>query len=134
VVTTLEAGPAREAGRFAELLGQRSLHLGLVVCNRVLPSYLADPAAARAAEAMRSEPGRIATVLSNGRPATRLERVLAEVGSNFGDFQLAARRESETLARMPVGDQVAVTVPYLGSDITGLAELLELGRLIWAPR
>ena len=62
------------------------------------------------------------------------DRVLAEVGSNFADLACRARRESETLAGMAVGDGVAVTVPYLDSDITGLAELLELGRLIWAHR
>ena len=40
VVSTLEAVPLREAEFFAEQLTSRHLHLGAIVLNKVLPSYL----------------------------------------------------------------------------------------------
>src|SRR6202022_1749464 len=42
VVTTLEAAPAHEAEFFITTLAERKYHLGAVVFNKVLPSYLRD--------------------------------------------------------------------------------------------
>ncbi len=47
LVTTLEAVPAREAEEMVSSLRDRRLHLGLLVCNKVLPAALLDPDAAR---------------------------------------------------------------------------------------
>ena len=47
VVTTLEAVPAVEAEQLIESLRERRLHLGLLVCNRVLPGSFSDSACRR---------------------------------------------------------------------------------------
>ena len=50
VVTTLEAAPLHEAEFFIDVLDDKRFHLGAVVLNKVLPSYLLDEQAARTAE------------------------------------------------------------------------------------
>ena len=49
VVSTLESAPLREAEYFMSALEERRFHLGAVVLNKVLPSYLLDGQAAEAA-------------------------------------------------------------------------------------
>src|SRR5436305_6773819 len=49
VVTTLESAPLHEAEFFIEALAQQRFHLGALVLNRVLPSYLLDEDATRVA-------------------------------------------------------------------------------------
>ena len=46
VVSTLEAAPLHEAEFFIDALDERKLHLGALVLNKVLPSYLRRPATA----------------------------------------------------------------------------------------
>ena len=61
-----------------------------------------------------------------------MDRVLAEVGHNFVNFSLVARREAEQrseLARVP---DVVATAPELDADIADLAGLLRLGEQIWS--
>ncbi len=43
VVTTLEAAPLHEAEEFFTELAARHLHVGALVCNRVLPDYFVAP-------------------------------------------------------------------------------------------
>ena len=50
VVTTLEAVPAVDAEQLIESLQDRRLHLGLLVCNKVLPGSFSDPLVGRTAE------------------------------------------------------------------------------------
>ena len=54
VVTTLEAVPAVDAEQLIESLRDRHLHLGLLVCNKVLPGPFSDPPVGRTAEPARS--------------------------------------------------------------------------------
>src|ERR671917_2078426 len=49
VVSTLEAAPRRGAEFFVDALGERSLHLGALALNKVLPESLLDPGAGTAA-------------------------------------------------------------------------------------
>src|SRR5436190_1717171 len=54
VITTLEAAPLHEAEFFMEALRARKLQLGALVLNKVLPSYLLERSATKAATALRS--------------------------------------------------------------------------------
>lgn len=146
VVTTLEAVPAREAGVFVDMLRQRKMHLGLLVCNKVLPSYLRDDRASAVADTLRKRAGDIAPAVAdalrrsagNGAPdvagslgdPAQVARVLEEVGTSFGNFQLVARREAELLAEMGEAHEVTATVPYFDGDITDLGGVLRLGEMI----
>jgi anion-transporting ArsA/GET3 family ATPase len=139
VVTTLEPVPAREAQVFVELLRKRHLHLGVLVCNKVLPAYLSHDAAGAAAAAMRERAAELSDELAGavgeateGGSAERAQvaRVLEEVGASFANYQLVARREAELLAEMAAAHEVTATVPYLETDITDLAGVLGLGERI----
>jgi anion-transporting ArsA/GET3 family ATPase len=137
VVTTLEAVPAREAQVFVDLLRQRRLHLGMLVCNKVLPEYLSHDAPGAVAVELRERAHELAAELARtkGRPASlaevaQVERVLGEVGGSFSNFQLVARREAELFADMADAHEVTATVPYLDTDITDLAGVLRLGEQI----
>jgi anion-transporting ArsA/GET3 family ATPase len=138
VVTTLEAVPAREAQVFVEMLRRRKLHLGVLVCNKVLPGYLSHDAPGATAIAMRERSDELAAMLSESLRApggdavdpAQVARVLQEVGGSFSNFQLVARREAELLVEMAEEHEVTTTVPYLESDITDLAGVLRLGERI----
>jgi anion-transporting ArsA/GET3 family ATPase len=129
VVATLEATPVREAEFFSRELGQRGLHLGAVVLNKVLPRYFADPAAVRAAQAVRDRAGELAAAL--GGDVAQLERVLHEVAESFLNFSVVARREAEQQAELGTSPEVLATVPFFDADIVDMAGLLELGATIW---
>ena len=100
VVTTLEAVPAVDAQQLIESLRERHLHLGLLVCNKVLPSSFSEPAIGRTAEVLGQRAGEIAKLLSArlpvdpataSRPSNEMVgRVLDEVARSFGNFRLVA--------------------------------------------
>jgi anion-transporting ArsA/GET3 family ATPase len=128
VVTTLEAAPLHEAEFFVRALRAKRFHLGAVVLNKVLPSYLLDEEAAAAAERLRKQAGDVALSLSHlGEPA-QVERVLAEVAENFLRFQVVAQREAEQRAELAVAPDVVASAPYFEADIHDLAGLLRLGE------
>ena len=134
VVTTLEAAPAHEAEFFIDVLASKKFHLGAVILNKVLPSYLRDSGgdAARLAARMEVDPGRIAGELAGVVPETdQTERVLTEVAQNFIRFQLVAQREAEQESALGQRPDVVATVPYFDTDIYDLAGLLRLGEQIW---
>jgi anion-transporting ArsA/GET3 family ATPase len=136
VVTTLELAPAREAGVFVEMLQERHLHLGLLVCNKVLPGYLRDPDATLAAEAMHGRAAELSVPIAPLLPASmrapeQVARVLDEIGTSFANFQLVALREADLLAQMAASHDVSATVPYFDTDITDLAGVLRLGGVIF---
>lgn len=135
LVTTLEAVPAREALELKAALAERRLHLGLLVCNRILPPSLTDPAAQEAAEAMRAGSDRLAEQLfeedGESFPADVVGRVIEEVADSFSNFRQVATREAELLRELSGTDVVAATVPYQAGHVTDLSGLLQMGASIW---
>ncbi|MFP5321379.1 MAG: ArsA family ATPase [Acidimicrobiia bacterium] len=131
VVSTLESAPLREAEFFMEALDQRSFHLGAVVLNKVLPSYLLDADAAGAATRLSADPAAAAAALDGLGEPDAVERVLEEVAQSFLNFRVVASREAEQRAELARTPDVLATVPYFDADIHDLAGLLRLGDQIW---
>jgi anion-transporting ArsA/GET3 family ATPase len=138
VVSTLETVPVREAETFMGLLPAQGLHLGGLVLNRVLPTYLLAPGLGERAGRLCAEAGHLASGLCSpggptaGADPALVERVLAEVGTNFNNIGVVAKREASQrseLARLP---SVVASVPELEDDVHDLAGVLELGRHIWS--
>ncbi len=135
VVTTLEAAPAHEAGRFVEVLAAKRLHLGAVVLNRVLPSELLDGGATQAARELRARPDQLAQALASARPdapgpPALVARVLQELGESFLNFAVVAKREAELRAELAVDPALVATVPALDTDVYDLAGLVRLGQAL----
>jgi anion-transporting ArsA/GET3 family ATPase len=133
VVSTLEAAPLHEAEYFIEVLGDKRFHLGAVVLNKVLPSYLLDEHAARIAERLCAGSADVAAALGpEAGDAAQVERVLKEVGESFRNYQVVAQREAEQRGELAAAPDLVATVPYFETDIFDLAGLLRLGEKIWA--
>jgi anion-transporting ArsA/GET3 family ATPase len=132
VVSTLEASPVREAEFFIDALHAKRLHLGALVLNKVLPSYLLDPDATAAAKKLSADPDGLASALpaEAGDPA-QVARVLKEVGESFLNFQVVGRREAEQRAELASAPDVVASVPYFDVDIVDLGGLLAVGDQIW---
>jgi anion-transporting ArsA/GET3 family ATPase len=141
VVTTLEAVPAVEAEQLIESLRERRLHLGLLVCNRVLPGSFSDPPVGRTAELLGQRSGELAESLAprllragaaSSPPATEMvARVLNEVARSFANFRLVATREAELLEELSAAHEVTAAVPYHPGHVTDLRGLLDVGSKIW---
>ena len=134
VVSTLEAAPVREAEHFMAALGERGLHTGALVLNKVLPGYLDDPDAGRTAGRLVSDAPGLAENLAqpHGLEADDVARVLGEVGESFANFGVVAKREAEQRAELAATPDVVVTVPHSDTDICDLAGLLKVGRAMWS--
>ncbi len=133
VVSTLEASPAHEAAFLIDELGRRSLHLGALVLNKVLPSTLLDPAAQRAAAALDERAEILAAELAPlaGADPAQVGRVLVELARSFHDLRLAAGREAEQRLELGAIPEVTVSVPYLAGDVHDLNGLLAIGSRLW---
>ena len=141
VVTTLEAVPAMEAEQLIGSLRDRRLHLGLLVCNKVLPGSFSDPPVGRTAELLGQRADELAKSLAgrlpvdratSGRPtAEMVGRVLDEVARSFANFRLVATREAELLTELSATHEVTATVPYHPGHVTDLRGLLDVGAKIW---
>ncbi|MDQ6784285.1 MAG: AAA family ATPase [Actinomycetota bacterium] len=142
VVSTLEAAALREAEFFIDVLSSKRFHLGALVLNKVLPEYLLDSEADQRAELLVRRAGTIAAedeTMASGATLTDLlgsepdqvERVLGEIGHNFVNFSLVARREAEQRSELAKVPDVVATAPELDADIANLAGLLRLGEQIW---
>ena len=131
VVSTLESAPAHEAEFFIKELDHRGLHLGALVLNKVLPSYLRRTATTPVARRLCSDASELATHLPDLGPPDQVARVLHEVGESFLNYQVVAKRESEQRAELARIPEVVATVPYFDSDIYDLAGLVRLGEQIW---
>jgi anion-transporting ArsA/GET3 family ATPase len=135
VVSTLEAAPVREAEFFIQVLTAKRYHLGALVLNRVLPDYLLDEEAERRAARLSDEAeqiGRLAGLAARvGTDEDQLTRVLFEVGENFRNFAVVARRAAGLRRDLQIRPEVVASVPEFEGDIHDLAGLLELGELIW---
>ena len=135
VVSTLEAAPVREAEFFIRALSARRFHIGALVLNKVLPDYLRDERAEHLASRLYDDspdvagaPG-FAEALHTDR--AQLTRVLFEVGENFRNFNVVARREATQRQDLAVRPDVVVSAPEFETDIHDLPGLLGLGAQIW---
>ncbi|HET6963543.1 MAG TPA: ArsA-related P-loop ATPase [Acidimicrobiales bacterium] len=135
VVSTLEAAPVHEAEFFIQALTARHLHLGALVLNKVLPTYLLDEQAEELAARMCDEAAELAGLDglagSLGTEPQQLERVLYEIASNFRNFAVVARREAALRRERQIRPDVVATVPEFEEDIHDVTGLLQLGERIW---
>ena len=69
--------------------------------------------------------------LSGTSPALA-ERVLQEVGTNFNNIGVVARREAAQRAELSSLPGVVVSIPELEEDVHDLGGVLRLGRHIWS--
>jgi anion-transporting ArsA/GET3 family ATPase len=134
VVTTLEAAPVREAEFFIQVLASKKFHLGALVLNRVLPSYLLDAAAGATATRLVADAGDLAGELASMVDADvpQLTRVLSEIGDNYRNFRVVAKAEAKQREELAATPDVVATAAELDDDIHDLAGLLRLGSLIWS--
>src|SRR5581483_9433454 len=130
VVSTLESAPVREAEFFVSELKARNLHLGAIVLNKVLPTYLLDQNATNVAQRFCSDAAKLAEGLPLAADDAQIERVLREMGESFLNFQVVAKREAEIRAELATTPDVVATVPYFDSDIFDLEGLVRLGDQI----
>ena len=139
VVTTLEAAPVREAEFFVDVLKTKNFHLGAVVLNKVLPSYLLDEQAARTAVLLGRQAAQVAAGLDGDADAgasgdeEQVARVLSEVAESFMRFQMVAKREAEQRGELAAGPNVVADVPHFDCDIHDLSGLLRVGEQLWSP-
>ncbi|MBO0714022.1 MAG: ArsA family ATPase [Acidimicrobiales bacterium] len=135
-VTTLEPTPLRETEKLASALADRGYHLGALVLNRALPTYLRDPAAVAVAERLAARSKEVAEQLAPGVGQTKeVQRVIAEVAESFLNFNLVAQREAEQQGELEVTAGVVSMAPHFATDIHDLCGLLRLGATLWgAPR
>jgi anion-transporting ArsA/GET3 family ATPase len=131
VVSTLESAPLREAEYFMAALEERRFHLGAVVLNKVLPSYLLDADAAEAARRLSADPDAAAAALDGIGDQESVARVIGEVAQSFLNFRVVASREAEQRNELGRNPDVLASVPYFDSDIHDLAGLVRLGEQIW---
>ena len=136
VVSTLEAAPVHEAEYFMNVLTAKRFHLGALVLNKVLPGYLLDEDTRERAEQLCARAGELAAsggplAAAVGADPGQLGRVLAEIGENFRNFAVVARREAEQRQELASRPDVVATAPEFDADIYDLAGLLRLGERIW---
>ena len=137
VVTTLEAAPLHEAELFCDQLVRRDFHLGALVLNKTLPSYLLSAAGDRAAEVLRGEAVPLGISLADTgdealEDSARDARVLRTIGESFRNFAVVAKREAELrteLARVP---EVVVDVPAFETDIADIGGLAEIAARLFS--
>jgi anion-transporting ArsA/GET3 family ATPase len=136
VVSTAESAALAESAYLMSVLSEKRLHLGALVFNKVLPEWLLDEGAEERAlrlvglaPELARHPG-----LRPAAPgdAVNLERVLREIGDNFGNFSVVARRESLQRGELSALPDVVAVAPELDADIFDLEGLARLGRAIWA--
>jgi anion-transporting ArsA/GET3 family ATPase len=136
VVSSSELVPLREATFFVDQLQKRNFTLAAVVLNRVLPSSLADSAAADAASAMTARRDALAEALSKECDVDQAVgyRVLDAMVESYSDLSVIAHREALARAHFPIGSASLVEVPLFDEDIHDLAGLLRLGEYLIAKR
>jgi anion-transporting ArsA/GET3 family ATPase len=136
VVSTLEAAPLKEAEFFIEVLVSKGFHLGALVLNKVLPLYLLDEASEQRAVRLSDDAAELAGTAGLaqlvGAEEEQLARVLREVGDNFRNFAVVARREAAQRRDLQVRPEVVASVPEFDTDIHDVGGLLLIGERIWS--
>jgi anion-transporting ArsA/GET3 family ATPase len=129
VVSTLEPAPAREARFLTDELRRRGMPLGALVLNRTLPAAVRQPAAAKAAKALRAieGPALAEVAAAVGARPREVAAVLEGVADRFGDLTVAASREAERRAELEAVAPLTAVVPTLPADVHDLSALLAIG-------
>ena len=132
VVTTLEPDPVREAEFFIAELRRRRYHLGAVVFNRALPSFLRDRDARVAAERLRDDADALVAALKVAeRDRAAFADVLREIADSFLGYRALATRQAEQLAEFKAASELTLLVPALEGGVASIADIVELGQGLW---
>jgi anion-transporting ArsA/GET3 family ATPase len=115
VVTSPEPEPAREAPYLAQRLKELGMKLDGLIVNRVNFDGLGRRSVEQVQELLAPELG---------------ERLALRVASNLADFDVLARRDSDTISRLSeeLAEPHPILVPHMDEevrDLTGLARLAE---------
>jgi anion-transporting ArsA/GET3 family ATPase len=130
VVTTLEPAAFAEAEHFATKLRELAMPLRGVVVNRVLPGFLADPAALRAADVLADDHRGI-QALSRAIGAPVDGAAAAALGRSYRLFFELAQRDARQLARLErLTDVVAVQVPLITAPVSALEGLVQVAAAL----
>jgi anion-transporting ArsA/GET3 family ATPase len=128
VVTTLDAGSFDEAKFFTKKLRGYSMPLRGVVVNRVLPQWLADREAAKAATTL-VEDGDLSKWLASNCDIKANDQTLVRLGETFLTYQHLATRDAVQLSALAqLGPAPVATVPLFNqgvSDLEGLAKIAQ---------
>lgn len=113
IVTSPEPEPAREAAYLSTRLDEAGMARGGLIVNRVHTEGLHGHSSAQLAATLTDQLG---------------ERLAARVAANLADFDVLARRDAATVARLSreLDDSAPVVVPHLDEDVhdlTGLARI-----------
>ena len=113
IVTSPEPEPAREASFLAARLGEAGMARGGLIVNRVHSETLHGRTPAQVTALLSDELG---------------ERLAVRVASNLADFDILARRDAATVARLSdeLDEPAPVLVPHLDEDIQDLAGLAQI--------
>ena len=130
VVTTLEPAAFAEAEHFASKLRELAMPLRGIVVNRVLPGFLADEAAIRAADVLADDHRGI-QALGRAIGAPVDAAAAAALGRSYRLFFELAQREARQLARLErLADVVAVQVPLITAPVSALEGLVQVAAAL----
>ena len=130
IVTTLEPAAFAEAEHFATKLRELSMPLRAVVVNRVLPDFLADEAAIRAADVL-ADGHRGAEVLSRAIGTSVDASAAVALGGSYRLYFELAQREARQLARLDrIGEVASVQVPLITARVSALEGLVQVAAAL----
>jgi len=134
VVTTPETIPVNEARRFVDALKARSLRLGVVIANKVLPSSLLDADTLQAAGRMVADTEALEADLAESgiEDAGGVARVLAAISENFENFAVLAGRQRALLDELRSRHDVVIELPHLLDEVVDVEALSRIGNLLLA--
>jgi anion-transporting ArsA/GET3 family ATPase len=115
IVTSPEVEPAREARFLAGRLQAAGMPLGELIVNRAHTYGLEEFSVGEVAELLAPQLG---------------ERLASRVAGNLADFDVLARRDEETVARLwqAVGEHRPIVVPHLDEDVQDLLGLTKVAE------
>ncbi len=118
IVTSPETEPAREAQFLADRLADAGMPVGELIVNRAHTYGLEGFTQTRVSELLAPALG---------------ERLAARVAGNLADFDVLARRDQETIARLSpaLGDLRPIVVPHLDEDVQDLLGLASFAEYLF---
>lgn len=136
VVSTLEAAPAREARHLVDALRARSMPLGALVLNRVLPDEITKPGVSRAATTLAHlAPDDVAAIAADaGLDVETVRRVLRSSSDQFAETKVVADREAERRRDLEQVVPITVAVPMRANDVHDVNGLLDIGSALLGDR